>query len=63
MTANFPELPHLSFLFVLFDLCMNSNKTLAVCDPSFVFTSESPLWSYPCLSSYLRPAPSSDANS
>lgn len=27
----FPELPHLSFLFVLFDLCMNSNKTLAVC--------------------------------
>lgn len=26
----FPELPHLSFLFVLFDLCMNSNKTLTV---------------------------------
>lgn len=26
-----PELPHVSFLFVLFDLCMNSNKTLAMC--------------------------------
>lgn len=25
------ELPHVSFLFVLFDLCMNSNKTLAMC--------------------------------
>lgn len=28
-----PESPHVSFLFVLFDLCMNSNKTLAMCRP------------------------------
>lgn len=31
------ELPHVSFLFVLFDLCMNSNKTLAMCRRPAVF--------------------------